>query len=113
MKFILISILVLIAAKNVMAERLLSCNAPIGSRLQEVEIQQLGQKIYRTELNFAGSRSIPVEISTASWNKKDLRWKSRDAGIVRMHQVKKSNQTYWLFDSANAVGYCEENPTTR
>lgn len=94
------------------AETLLDCNPPMGSSLQEVRITREGDKVFRAELNFAGSFSRPVEISAAQWSKKNLRWVSPADGTIRLYQVSESGRNYWAYRASTpgtqVIGYCEE-----
>ncbi len=95
------------------AQKLLSCNPPMGSSLQEVKITQVGNKIYRSELNSSGSLSSLVEITAASWANKDLKWRSKDEGNVRMRLVTEKGRSFWLYQSTNfggsINGYCDDS----
>ncbi len=112
MKHLFLISLVFTLSTSAIAQNLLNCNPPMGSRLQEVSITQVENKIYRAELNFSGSYSSPIEISGASWAKKDLRWKSRNEGNVHLFQVIEDGKTYWAYQAKNigtsVNGYCEE-----
>lgn len=94
------------------AERLLRCNTPMGSSLQEIEIYQEDGKIYLRELNMSGSSSAPKLIRTAAWDKKDIKWTSKNEGSVHIQLVKEDGAFYWLYKAVNIGteinGYCEE-----
>lgn len=102
----------ILSASVVQAEKLLSCNPPMGSRLQQVKFIQEGNVIYRSELDFSGSFSDPVRISAAAWLKKDLRWTSKSDGKVHLYQVQENGQTYWMYeadgDGIRVDGDCQE-----
>lgn len=111
MKTFFLSLLVSIVTSTAFATKLLSCNPPMGSSLQEVKISQEGTKIYRSELNFSGSYSIPVEINATSWAKKDLKFRSKADGNVHLYQVVEQGQIYWMYVATNlgssVNGYCD------
>tara|TARA_B110001454_G_C12711664_1_gene430970 strand:- start:1068 stop:1421 length:354 start_codon:yes stop_codon:yes gene_type:complete len=111
--FLIVSSLSLVSLAQVdQPKKLLSCNPPNGSTLQEVLITQVGNKIFRSELTFRGYYTKPVEVNPASWAKQDLRWKSETAGQVHMHKVNYGKNSYWEFKASGygflADGYCEE-----
>lgn len=112
MKKLIFTLLLTVAATNVIAETLLSCNPPNGGGFQEIKITRSAGKIYRQELNFAGAMSGPKEISALSWAKKDLRWVDPSVGNVHLRLVKIDGQLFWAFNSkglgVESIGYCEQ-----
>ena len=80
---------------------LLQCSPPSGSRLQEIKIVQIGDKVYRSELNFAGSRSDLIQIKSQVWAKKDLSWLSPDEGRVHMKLADNGRNAVWLYVASN------------
>lgn len=114
MKSIFLGLLVVSFTATAFAEKLLSCNPPMGSGLQEVKITQVGNKFYHEELNFSGSRSERVEIDRASWINKDLKWTSPAEGEIRLKLVNDGEFDYWSYQATGIgfkiTGSCNEMP---
>ena len=108
MKLFIFTVMSLALSAPAMAENLLDCNPPMGSGLQEIKITQVGNKIYRSELNFFGSQSKPVQISALAWISKDLKWTSAEDGQVHLHQMKINGQITWSYEAnrRGVVGNC-------
>lgn len=107
-----IGLFIMVAAvQSLASERLLRCNPPMGSSLQEVEIVLDNGKVLLNELNMNGSRSLPVEVPAASWAQKDLLWTSKDEGKIHLYQVTAGQETYWMYQSEDygvrVIGYCQ------
>lgn len=105
------AVIVLVSVQTMASERLLRCNPPMGSSLQEVEIVLDNGKILLNELNMSGSRSMPIEVPAASWAKKDLQWTSKDEGKIHLYQVTEGQAKYWAYQSedygSQVIGYCQ------
>ena len=101
-------LLLFVLATQAQAERLLRCNPPMGSGLQEVEIVAEGGQLFVRELNFAGSASALKRIANAGWVKKDLRWTSGNDGSIRLNLNADGSWSYHASSPGYSVtGYCD------
>lgn len=112
MKKVILTIFTLMISTPVIAEVLLQCEPPMGSRLQKITIFEEDGQILRQELNSSGARSAKKVVSAQAWGLKNIRWTSPKAGQVHLYQVKMDGELYWAFESKSpgsaAIGYCRE-----
>lgn len=108
---LVVAALVFVSVQSFASERLLRCNPPMGSSLQEIEITREGSQILLNELNMSGSRSKAIEVPAASWAQRDLKWTSPDEGQIHLRQVSEGSQVYWAYESQSygvqVMGYCQ------
>ncbi len=101
----------LLMTSQAQAERLLRCNTPMGSSLQEVEITSENGVILLNELNMSGSRSAPRVISEKAWFAQDIKWQSRNDGSIRLKLVNEQGSLYWFYTATSlgskVIGYCD------